>query len=187
VVVGFVTALPLISVALIAILIHLRQKDREDAAGIARAEAEAAAIAAAEAAAVDDRAALRAEIGELRAGLEAAETARATAEAEAEAAVGAAEARAAEADARAETAARKLAAALAAKRAAKPAAKKPEAASRVIPLEQRKRMVRELFDNDPSISIKAAADELGWSRDTVSPILTEIQNEANVRPMERRA
>jgi hypothetical protein len=47
-------------------------------------------------------------------------------------------------------------------------------------------MVRELFGKDPSISIKAVADQLGWSRDTVSPILTEIQNEANVRPMERR-
>lgn len=40
-VVGFVTALPLISVALIAILIHLRQKDRDDAAVVGRARAEA--------------------------------------------------------------------------------------------------------------------------------------------------
>lgn len=56
-VVGFVTALPLISVALIAILIHLRQTDRDDAAAAVRARAEterAARQASAEAVRIAD-------------------------------------------------------------------------------------------------------------------------------------
>lgn len=57
--VGFVTALPLIAVGLIAILIHLRQADREEAAAAARAAAEAARLAREERIATDERTALR--------------------------------------------------------------------------------------------------------------------------------
>jgi len=160
----FIKDLPVVTLALIAVLIHMRRLDREDIAETAQQDGKDAEIAA-----------LRTELDTLRAGLEAAEDARAEAERQAAASA-----------AREEVTARKLAAALAAKRTVKPPPKKPEATSRVIPPEQRKRMVRELFSKNPSISIKAVADELGWSRDTVSPILTELQNEANIRPMERR-
>lgn len=72
-VVAFVTALPLISLALIAILVHLRQADREELAAGARAaeraareaaelRAEAERQAAIERAEADDRAWLRAEL-----------------------------------------------------------------------------------------------------------------------------
>lgn len=72
-VVAFVTALPLISLALIAILVHLRQADREEVAALARAaeqaareaatlRAEAERLAAIERAEADDRAWLRAEL-----------------------------------------------------------------------------------------------------------------------------
>jgi len=69
-VVGFVTALPLISVALVAILIHLRQKDREEAEKVERSEREAAQRAAAEANEAGERAALTAELEAARAELE---------------------------------------------------------------------------------------------------------------------
>jgi hypothetical protein len=45
-VVGFVTALPLIAVALVAVLIHLRQTDRDEAAEVVRESALAAELAA---------------------------------------------------------------------------------------------------------------------------------------------
>jgi hypothetical protein len=66
-VVAFVTALPLIAVGLIAILIHLRQADREEAEATARAQAEAARLAAAERAEADERTALRRQLSDLRA------------------------------------------------------------------------------------------------------------------------
>jgi hypothetical protein len=61
----FVTALPVIVLALIAILIHLRQLDREEAGAAERARAEAAAQAAIERAEADERTALRRRLAEL--------------------------------------------------------------------------------------------------------------------------
>lgn len=76
----FVSALPVIILALIAILIHLRQLDREEAEQTARREREAEAEAERLAAANDERAALRAEIETLNAAVADAETARREAE-----------------------------------------------------------------------------------------------------------
>lgn len=70
-VVGFTTSLPVIVLALIAILIHLRYADREAAAETGRRTAEARRIAAEEAAAADERTALRAKAEELSEQLEA--------------------------------------------------------------------------------------------------------------------
>lgn len=81
-VVGFVTALPLIAVALIAILIHLRQKDREDAAEVVRQDARERERVAAEVAATDERAMLRAALDALTGELEAAQADRETAQRE---------------------------------------------------------------------------------------------------------
>jgi len=61
-VVGGVTALPLIAVALVAVLMHLRQADREAAAESARRAAIEAELITAETAAADERTALRAEL-----------------------------------------------------------------------------------------------------------------------------
>lgn len=58
----FVTALPLVSVALGALLIHLRSLDREEAADAAEARELAARQAATDAAEADENAALRAEL-----------------------------------------------------------------------------------------------------------------------------
>lgn len=80
VLVVFVTALPVIVLALIAILIDLRQRDREDAAEAGRAAAEAGRKAAEEAAAADERTALRADLKALREAYETAERDRADAE-----------------------------------------------------------------------------------------------------------
>lgn len=65
-VVAFVTALPLISLALIAVLVHLRQADREEAAALARAAEKAAREAATLRAEADERTALRAELAGMR-------------------------------------------------------------------------------------------------------------------------
>lgn len=69
-VVGFVTALPLIAVALVAVLIHLRQTDRDEAAEVVRQAADEAERIAAEAAAADERTVLRAELETLAAEVE---------------------------------------------------------------------------------------------------------------------
>lgn len=61
-VIGFVTSLPVIVLALIAVLIHLRHMDREEAAKAARKAAREAERVAAEAAAADERTMLRAEL-----------------------------------------------------------------------------------------------------------------------------
>jgi hypothetical protein len=61
-VVALVTALPLISMALVAVLVHLRQADREDAAAAARVKAEAEKLAAAERAEADERTWLKTEL-----------------------------------------------------------------------------------------------------------------------------
>jgi hypothetical protein len=61
-VVAFVTALPLISLALVAVLVHLRQADREEVAALARAAERAAREAADLRAEADERAALRGEL-----------------------------------------------------------------------------------------------------------------------------
>lgn len=70
-VVAFVTALPLVSLALVAILVHLRQADREASAATARAAEKAARQAAIERAEADERTALRAEVDRLNGALEA--------------------------------------------------------------------------------------------------------------------
>ena len=95
----FVKDLPVVVLALIALLIHVRRLDREDAAEAVRRENEAACAAAEEAAAADDRATLRADLEAAHAALEAAERARDVAQQEA-----------AQATAKADAAARKLAA-----------------------------------------------------------------------------
>ncbi len=69
-VVGGVTALPLIAVALVAVLMHLRQADREAAARAQAKAAEGAAQLAAEAVADDERTALRADLDALAAEVE---------------------------------------------------------------------------------------------------------------------
>jgi hypothetical protein len=70
-VVGFVSALPLVALALIAVLVHLRRADTE-AAGAAQGRAtEAAQLAAQERAEADERSALRAEVERLTAAREA--------------------------------------------------------------------------------------------------------------------
>ena len=69
-VVGFVTALPLIAVALIAVLIEVRHLDQADAEKTERSEREAAQHAAAEASEADERTALRAQVDALTAELE---------------------------------------------------------------------------------------------------------------------
>lgn len=61
----FVTALPVIVLALIAVLVHLRQADREETEKAAQAKAEAERMAAIERAENDDRTALRAQIAEM--------------------------------------------------------------------------------------------------------------------------
>jgi hypothetical protein len=119
VVIGFVTSLPVIVLALIAVLIHLRHADREDAAQAVRAKAEAERQAAIERAEADERAALRAELETLRQEFAAAETAR-----------GEAERRAEDADANTATLTRKLAAMSEAKGTRKPGARKPAASTR---------------------------------------------------------
>jgi hypothetical protein len=67
----FVTALPVLVLALIAILVHLRQADREAAEAEAHSAAEAERLAAIERAEADERTALRAEVETLRASREA--------------------------------------------------------------------------------------------------------------------
>ena len=107
----FVTALPVIVLALIAILVHLRQLDREEAEEVVRRKAAADRQAVIKRAEADERTALRAALEAAGAEREAmrvefAEIAR-RAEAERDAAVS----RLAEAEAKAEVLARKLAAA----------------------------------------------------------------------------
>jgi uncharacterized membrane protein len=113
VVVGFVTVLPVTILALIAILIHLRHTDREEAARLAVESEEAS------------------ERDALRAALEAAERARADAAADREAA----QKEAAALAARNEMLTRKLAAAAPRKRTPQAPAKKPAAAPRSQPAE----------------------------------------------------
>lgn len=71
VVIGFVTSLPVVVLALIAILIHLRHADREEAAEAQRRVTEAARLEAQERAEADERTALRRQLAELRAGAQA--------------------------------------------------------------------------------------------------------------------
>lgn len=62
---------------------------------------------------------------------------------------------------------------------------KRPSAPRLISDEELAKQVKQLLAANPGISIKQAADELGRSRDRISPILTGLRN-ANVVPMERR-
>lgn len=50
-----------------------------------------------------------------------------------------------------------------------------------------RRLVQAEFDADPSVSVTAAAKNLGRGRDTVRPVLEKIRREANVQPLERKA
>jgi len=112
-VIGFASALPVVILALIAVLIHLRHLDREEAAE------------------ADERSAVQAEMDALRAELRAAQEAAAGAAAERETALR----EAAEVAAKNETLTRKLAAAAARKRAPQRPAKNPAAAPRSTPAE----------------------------------------------------
>jgi len=112
-VVVFVSILPVTVLALIAVLIHLRQKDREESAE------------------ADERAGVQAETDTLRAELQAAREALAGAAAERETALR----EAAEAAAKIETLTRKLAAAATRKRTPQRPAKKPASAPRSNPAE----------------------------------------------------
>lgn len=76
----FITDLPVLVVALIAILIHLRQLDREEAERDERVRAEAGQQAAIERAEADERTALRTQLSALAERLEEAELARTEAE-----------------------------------------------------------------------------------------------------------
>jgi hypothetical protein len=111
-VIGFVTSLPVVVLALIAVLIHLRHTDRVEAAKAAERAARDARRLAAETEAADDRTSLRA-------ALEAEQVARNEAQRQA-----------AEAAARAATLERKLAATGGAKRGRNAGAKKPATAAR---------------------------------------------------------
>lgn len=85
-VVAFVSALPLVSLALVAVLVHLRHADREAAAVAQRLAGETARQAAAERAEAGELAALRRELADLQASLSARlEDASASHEAEASA------------------------------------------------------------------------------------------------------
>lgn len=81
------TALPLIALGLIAILVHLRQLDREEARTAARKAAEAERLAAMERAEADERTALREQVDELTAALSASSGDLAAARQETEAAL----------------------------------------------------------------------------------------------------
>jgi hypothetical protein len=61
-VVALITPIPLIALGLIAVLVHLRQADREEATQTAHAAAEAARLAEEERIAADERTALRAQL-----------------------------------------------------------------------------------------------------------------------------
>ena len=82
-VIAFVTSLPVIVLALIAVLIHLRHADRAEAEQAAEAAAHAQRQAAIERAEADERTALRADLATLRDELEAERSARESAENEA--------------------------------------------------------------------------------------------------------
>lgn len=146
-VVGFVTALPLISVALIAILIHLRQTDRDDAAAAGRRETEAARAAAAEAVASDERAALRAELAALAAEVEPLREAFAAAQRGAE-----------QANARAAELARKLDAAKTRKAPRKPAPQKAPAGTRKAPRSEPATNSAETPAGDPATEVPNDVD-----------------------------
>lgn len=117
--VALVTPIPLLAVALAAVLVHLRQADRAEAWAAERAAAEAERRAAIERAEADERTVLRRELETLALRLEHVETARNDAEQ-----------RAADAEAKTAFLTRKLAANSGAKGARKPAAGKPAASSR---------------------------------------------------------
>jgi hypothetical protein len=109
-VVAFVTPLPLIAIGLIAILVHLRQADREEAETERRKVLEAERLAAIERAEADERAWLRRELEALSAQREADVSALGAKLDEAASALASARREAAEALRRAEALDRKLAA-----------------------------------------------------------------------------
>lgn len=118
-VVGFVTALPLIAVALVTILIHLRQLDHGDAEQAAEDAREAAAQARRELAEASELAAVRAELETARAALEPLQADLETVRAEAAAKLRDTEAALTEALTRAEALTQKLATVSAQKKRAK--------------------------------------------------------------------
>ena len=121
-VIGFASALPVIILALIAVLIHLRHLDRAEAVQAEEVAGKAEQRAAAEAAVADERTTLRAELEAAQEALAGAATERETARREA-----------AEAAAKIETLTRKLAAAAARKRPPQRPAKKAATAARSDP------------------------------------------------------
>lgn len=121
----FVRDLPVLVLAMIAVLIHLRRLDRADAEESVRAHAEAQQEAQAEAAAADDRAALRAQLETARAETEAARLAASEAERR--------ETESAHAAAQAAEKAEKMAAQIAAEKAKRTRAKDPNPRGRKVP------------------------------------------------------
>lgn len=134
----FVKDLPVIVLALIALLVHLRRLDRDESATAERVRLETAQEAAAEAVAADERTVLRAEL-----------KAAASAQGDAEIALGEARQRETEALERADEVARKLAAALAKLSASKDRDRKPKNPHED-DLTTEARALTEM-DNDPSL------------------------------------
>ena len=121
----FVRDLPVLVMAMIAVLIHLRRLDRADAEESVRAHQEAARAAAEEAAAADERTELRAELEAARAEMEAAQLAVSEAERR--------EAESARSAAQSAEKAEKLAAQLVAEKAKRTRTKAPNAGGRKVP------------------------------------------------------
>lgn len=134
----FVRDLPVITLALIALLVHVRRLDRADAEEAVRVHAEAQQEAHAEAAAADDRAALRAQLETARAETEAARLAASEAERR--------ETESAHTAAQAAEKAEKLAAQLAALKAKHARTKAPNAGDRKTPNAAPDTAVPEDFD-----------------------------------------
>jgi hypothetical protein len=151
VLVVFVTALPVIVLALIAVLVHLRQVDREEVAEVA------------------EESALRAELRSAHAAREAAEAERQAAEA----ALGDAQREAAEATAKAEALTRKLAASAGAKRGRNAGRRNPATAGRRKGAEDPATRVPKdvnaraealgILDTEPGISGAKLGDRVGMS------------------------
>lgn len=143
----FANALPVLVLALIAILVHLRRHDRDDAETAERKRAGAERAAAAEAVAADERTTLRAELEAALAALEPAQTRAA----EAEAAAVAAGAKAAEL-------ARKLEAARPRKRPRRAAPQRPAAGTRKPPRSEAPADPAEASAEDPATEVPNDVD-----------------------------
>lgn len=157
VLVVFVTSLPVIVLALIAILIHLRQTDREEIAANERRAAAAERQAAAERAEADERTALRAQLEALAARVAEAETARDDAAQ-----------RAAQAEAKTAQLERRMAAQTGAKGARKPGAKKAAGSPRKGTSAERETELPDDFDAQTE-ALRILAAEPGISGAELGP------------------